>query len=85
MNGLLSGALAKMQSFAQPKPLRSAVACEISTILRPSKATAVMLMPAFVEAAFTDAQTRCVVDRTAGRLSISLMAPAVIPACTRAE
>ena len=48
-------------------------------------ATAVMLMPALVVAAFTEAQTRCVVASAVAGFRVILGGAAVSPPCTRAE
>ena len=86
MNGLSSTALQKTTSFAQPKPSRSRVSSAASFTICPMRRTASMLMPAFVVATLTLAQTTIRLgqrardggDAAAGR-------PAVQPLWTSAE
>src|SRR5438067_10612164 len=75
MNGLSSTALAKQTNLAQAIPKRSRVRSAASLIKRPTRATASMLIPARVVAAFTDPQRRSVEARASGiesRNSLSL-------------
>ena len=84
MNGLSSGIFEKTTILAQPKPRCGAVARAISRMISPILRTASMLMPALWLATLTEAQTRCVADRTRGRLSMTTASPPLTPLWTRA-
>ena len=58
MNGLSAGALAKITSFAQPKPSCDRVRSAASRSTYPSARIASMLMPAAVVPTFTEAQAQ---------------------------
>ncbi len=60
MKGLSSGTLAKTTIFAQPKEPVDAVSSAVFFITPPILITASMLIPAFVDATFTDEQTLAV-------------------------
>ena len=85
MNGLSSTALQKMTSFAQPKPSRSRVSSAASFTICPMRRTAFMLMPAFVVATLTLAQTRSVSASARGMVASSRRSPSVQPLWTSAE
>ena len=85
MNGLSSTALAKQTNLAQAIPKRSRVRSAASLIKRPTRATASMLIPARVVAAFTDPQSRSVEARASGIESRNSLSLRVNPLCTSAE
>ena len=66
MKGLSSTALAKTTNFAQPIPLSEAVSSAVFLIIFPIRATASMLIPAFVVATFTLEHTSEVSDNVFG-------------------
>ena len=84
MKGLSSGAFAKTTSLAQPMDPRSAVSSAVRRTTRPISATASMLMPALVEATFTDEQTSSVLASASGMDSMSTRLPSDAPFCTSA-
>ncbi len=85
MKGLSGTALVKTTSLAQPMPDESAVRSAVSLMTSPMRRTASMLMPAPVVAMFTEAQTRCVVARAAGRAAMSSSSMREARFSTRAE
>ena len=66
-------------SFAQPKPPLSAVSRAVSFTVSPMRATASMLMPAFVEPMFTEEQTSSVSARASGIARMSFTSAGVMP------
>jgi hypothetical protein len=84
MKGLSSGILAKTTSLAAPKPCWAAVASAICRTVRPISPTASMLIPAFLDATLTEAQTRVVRARTSGSDWITIISVSVIPLWTSA-
>ena len=85
MNGTSWGMFAKTTSLAQPMPSRSAVRSAASLTVRPSSATASMLIPAAVEATLIEEQMRAVRASASGMASISARSPWVKPFSTSAE
>ena len=79
MKGLSSTALQNTTSFAQPKPPLSAVSRAVSFTVSPMRATASMLMPAFVEPMFTEEQTSSVSARASGIARMSFTSAGVMP------
>ena len=85
MKGLSSTALQNTTSFAQPRPSVSRVRCAVCLMMRPMRATASILMPAFVEPTFTLEQTRSVSASACGMARRSSSSPLAKPFCTSAE
>ena len=85
MKGLSSTALANTTSLAAPMQSRSAVALAVSMTVLAIFQTASMLMPARVEATFTELHTLSVTARACGMEFMSFVSEAVAPFCTRAE
>lgn len=84
MKGLSSTALAKTTSLAHPTPPADAVRAARSLMVSPIWRTASMLMPACVEATFTEAQTRSVTASASGMEEMRTLSPPVSPFWTRA-
>ena len=85
INGLSSGALQKITSLAAPIQLRSWVSLAASTTFSPIILTASILIPAFVEPIFTEAQTWSVCAKACGIAFITSKSPAEKPFWTSAE
>ena len=85
MKGTSCGMFAKTTSLAQPIPSRSAVRAAASRTVRAMSATASMLIPAAVEATFTEEQRRAVRASASGIASIRARSPRENPFSTRAE
>ena len=85
MNGLSSGALQKITSFAQPSESFSFVASAVSFTISPQSLTASILIPVFVEPTFTELQIRSVTESASGMERIRFSSLFVIPFDTKAE
>ena len=85
INGLSSGALQNTTSFAQPSESFSFVSSAACSITSPSRRTASISMPHFVEPTLTELQTKSVVASASGIERIRYSSAFVIPFDTSAE
>ena len=85
MNGLSSGALQRMTSFAHPSESLSFVRAAVALTISPMSRTASMSIPVLVEPTFTDAHTRSVEAIASGIERMSSSSAGVMPFETTAE
>ena len=85
IKGLSSGALQSATNFAQPMESRAAVFFAVSKMTSPSKRTASMLMPVFVEPTLTLEQIRSVTAIASGIERMRSSSAAVMDFATTAE
>ena len=85
INGLSSGALQNTTSFIQSTESRSFERSATSNKISPIRRTASILIPVFVDARFTELQTRFVRQSAIGIERISISSAFVMPFDTSAE
>ena len=85
MNGLSSGALQKITSFAQPRQSLSFVYSAVLTTISPIRRTASIFKPVFVEPTLMELQTKSVSFNACGMERIRFSSAVVMPLDTRAE
>ena len=85
INGLSSGALQRITSFAQPRESLSFVASAASFTICPHKRTASILIPVFVDPTLTELQILSVSASACGIERIRFSSLGVIPFDTSAE
>jgi tRNA/tmRNA/rRNA uracil-C5-methylase (TrmA/RlmC/RlmD family) len=85
LNGLSSGALQNTTSFIQSTESRSFERSATSNKISPIRRTASILIPVFVDARFTELQTRFVRQSAIGIERISISSAFVMPFDTSAE